>query len=282
MIAYAERRIGIRIARKAAFALILCIILLVVLFPIMWLILASFKNYVDVFAMPPKLFFKPTLANYYAVFIGKQIQRFAINSVIVTSTSTLFALIIGVPGAYSLSQFDFRGKKNLRFFILSIRIAPPVMSVFPLFVIFNRMNLLGTRLSMIIMYVVFNLPLAVWIMQVFFEDISRELREAAIVDGCSEVRVFWSIMLPLVRSGLAATAILCVIQSWNEYLMALVLSGSATQTLPVAISSFMTYQGIEWGPISAAAVVVMVPMIVFGLSVQKNLARGMTLGAIKG
>jgi ABC-type glycerol-3-phosphate transport system permease component len=260
----------------------MCVIVLFALFPVLWLILASFKNYVDVFAVPPKIIFKPTLANYNAVFVGKHILSFAANSVIVTFVSTALALLIGVPGAYSLSQFNFKGKNNLRFFILSIRIAPPVMSVFPLFIIFNRINLLGTRISMIIMYVVFNLPLTVWIMQVFFEELSRELREAAIVDGCSEMRVFWHIMLPLVRSGLAATAILCVIQSWNEYLMALVLSGTRTQTLPVAISSFMTYQGIEWGPISAAAVVVMVPMIVFGLAVQKNLARGMTLGAVKG
>jgi ABC-type glycerol-3-phosphate transport system permease component len=194
----------------------------------------------------------------------------------------LIALVIGVPGAYSLAQFNFRAKKNIGFFILSVRIAPPIMSLLPLFVVFNRLHLVGTRVSLVIMYIVFNLPLSVWIMQVFFRDVPRELREAAIMDGCSEIRTFLSIMVPLVQNGLLATTVLCMIQSWNEYLFALVLSGQDTQTLPVAISSFMTFQGIEWGPISAAGVVVMLPMILFGLLSQKNLVRGMTLGAVKG
>ena len=205
-----------------------------------------------------------------------------INSVIIASTATVASLIIGVPGAYSLAQYKFRGRKSLGFFILSIRIAPPIMSLFPLFIVFNRINLVGTKLSIIVMYIVLGLPLSVWIMRIFFADLSSELREAAIIDGCSELQAFLYVMLPLVRTGLATTSILCFIQCWNEYLFALVLSDHSSQTLPVAILSFMTYQGIEWGPISAAGVLVMIPMIVFGLSVQKYFVKGMTLGAVKG
>jgi multiple sugar transport system permease protein len=271
-----------RFLRKSVFWLILFVILLFFLFPPFWLVSMSLKTLKDTFALPPKFIFTPTFENYHNVFASKKIQFFMLNSLIIAGISTLISLIIGLPGAYSLAQFEFKGKKNLGFFVLSIRIAPPIMSLFPLYIIFNRINLVGTKLSLIIMYVVFNLPLAVWIMQIFFRDISPDIREAAIIDGASEFRAFWNVMLPLTRTGVVATSILCFIQAWNEYLFALVLTGRDSQTLPVAITAFMTYQGVEWGPISAAGVVVMVPMIVFGLMVHKNMVRGMTLGAVKG
>jgi ABC-type glycerol-3-phosphate transport system permease component len=269
-------------SRRIAFFFILVVIAFVALFPLYWVFTSSIKNYVDVFAMPPKLTFTPTWDNYSEVFGGKRILHYVLNSVIVALTSTLVALVLGVPAAYSLAQFKFRGRRNLSFFILSIRIAPPIMSIFPLYMIFNRIGLVGTRASLVIMYTVLNLPLAVWIMQIFFQEVSIELREAAIVDGCSEFQAFLYVMVPVVRTGLSATSILCIIQAWNEYLLALVLTSQKSQTLPVAITTYMTHQGIEWGPISAAAVVVMVPMIMFGLLAQKNLVKGMTLGAIKG
>lgn len=277
-----EAHRGAQGVRATAFWIAIVVILLFFLFPPIWLFLTSIKTFRDAFAIPPKLFFTPTFANYLNVFATKQIQAFLLNSIIISAVSTAIALLIGVPAAYALARFEFAGKKNLSFFILSVRIAPPIMTLFPLYVVFSRSNLIGTRSSVIVMYVVFNLPLAVWIMQIFFRDISGELRDAALIDGCSELRVLLRVMLPLVRSGLSATSILCVIQAWNEYLLALVLTSQKSQTMPVAISSFMTYSGIEWGPISAAGVVVMIPMIAFGLMVQKNLVRGLTLGAVKG
>jgi ABC-type glycerol-3-phosphate transport system permease component len=277
-----EAHRGAQGLRATIFWLVIVAILLFFLFPPIWLFMTSIKTFRDAFAIPPKLLFTPTIENYLNVFATKQIQAFLLNSIIISASSTAIALLIGIPAAYALARFEFAGKKNLSFFILSVRIAPPIMTLFPLYILFNRLNLLGTRLSVIVMYVVFNLPLAVWIMQIFFRDISGELRDAALIDGCSELRVLLRVMLPLVRSGLSATSILCVIQAWNEYLLALVLTSQKSQTMPVAITSFMTYSGIEWGPISAAGVVVMVPMIAFGLMVQKNLVRGLTLGAVKG
>lgn len=268
--------------RAMLFWIFIVVTLLFFLFPPIWLFLTSVKTFRDAFTIPPKLFFTPTFENYRNVFATKQIQAFLLNSIIVSACSTTVALLIGVPAAYALARFEFAGKKNLSFFILSVRIAPPIMTLFPLYIVFNQLHLIGTRFSVVVMYVVFNLPLAVWIMQIFFREVAGELRDAALIDGCSEARVLLSVMLPLVRSGLSATSILCVIQAWNEYLMALVLTSQKSQTMPVAITSFMTYSGIEWGPISAAGVVVMVPMIVFGLMVQKNLVRGLTLGAVKG
>ncbi|MGA2380466.1 MAG: carbohydrate ABC transporter permease [Spirochaetia bacterium] len=277
-----EAHRGAQGLRATIFWLVIVAILLFFLFPPIWLFMTSIKTFRDAFAIPPKLLFTPTIENYLNVFATKQIQAFLLNSIIISASSTAIALLIGIPAAYALARFEFAGKKNLSFFILSVRIAPPIMTLFPLYILFNRLNLIGTRLSVIVMYVVFNLPLAVWIMQIFFRDISGELRDAALIDGCSELRVLLRVMLPLVRSGLSATSILCVIQAWNEYLLALVLTSQKSQTMPVAITSFMTYSGIEWGPISAAGVVVMVPMIAFGLMVQKNLVRGLTLGAVKG
>ena len=244
-----EAHRGAQGVRATAFWIAIVVILLFFLFPPIWLFLTSIKTFRDAFAIPPKLFFTPTFANYLNVFATKQIQAFLLNSIIISAVSTAIALLIGVPAAYALARFEFAGKKNLSFFILSVRIAPPIMTLFPLYVVFSRSNLIGTRLSVIVMYVVFNLPLAVWIMQIFFRDISGELRDAALIDGCSELRVLLRVMLPLVRSGLSATSILCVIQAWNEYLLALVLTSQKSQTMPVAISSFMTYSGIEWGPI---------------------------------
>ncbi len=278
----ARRRLPGAAARRVIFWIVLLVILGFFLLPPLWLFLTSIKTFNDAFAIPPKLVFHPTIENYVNVFQSKSIQSYLLNSVIVAGLSTLLALIIGVPGGYALAMYEFRAKRNLSFFILSVRIAPPIMSLFPLYMIFTRTHLIGTRAALIVMYVVFNLPLTVWIMQIFFRDISREIREAALIDGCTELRTFRSIMLPLTRSGLSATSILCIIQSWNEYLMALVLTGQSSQTLPVAITSFMTYSGIEWGPISAAGVIVMIPMIVFGLLVQKNLVKGLTFGAVKG
>lgn len=268
--------------KRSLFWITLLVIVIFFLFPPFWLVISSLKTFKDLFTLPPKLFFTPTFENYQFVFATKKLHFFMLNSLIISLSSTVLALIIGIPGGYALAEFEFKGKRDLGFFILSVRIAPPIMSLFPLYMIFSRINLVGTRTSLIIMYVVFNLPLAVWIMQIFFRDISGEIRDAALIDGCSEFEAFWHIMLPLARTGVAATSILCIIQTWNEYLFALVLSGYKSQTLPVAITTFMTYQGVEWGPMSAAGVVCMVPMIVFGLLVHKNMARGLTLGALKG
>ena len=164
-----------RIAPRIVFWLVLLVILCFFLLPPIWLFLTSIKTFNDAFAMPPKLFFKPTLReNYRNVLQNKSIQNYLFNSIIVSGLSTLLALMIGVPGGYALAMYEFRAKNNLSFFILSVRIAPPIMSLFPLFMIFSRTHLVGTKAALVIMYVVFNLPLTVWIMQIFFRDISRE------------------------------------------------------------------------------------------------------------
>ena len=247
---------------RALFWVMLIAVLALFLFPPYWLVLTSLKTFRDAFALPPKVFFTPTLEHYVDLFASKQLHLYLFNSTVIALGATLLSLALGLPGAYALARFEFRGRKQLGLFVLGVRVAPPILSLFPLYVIFSRIGLVGSRASLILMYMVFNLPLAIWLMMVFFREVPPELREAALIDGCREFQ--------------------CVIQAWNEYLMALVLTKRSTQTLPVAITSFMTYSGIEWGPIAAAGVIVMIPMVVFGLLVQRNLVRGLTLGAVKG
>jgi len=268
--------------KNVVFWTVLIFILGFFLFPPLWLFSTSFKNFKDAFAIPPKIIFSPTFENYIYVFNNGDFIKYIINSVVISFSSTLVCMLLGVPGAYSIASFEFKRKKDISFFILSTRIAPPIMSLLPLFIMFNKLGLVGSRFPLIIMYVLMNLPLVIWIMPVYFREIPVELREAAIIDGCSELKVFWKVFMPLVKSGLAATSILCIIQAWNEFLFALVLSGKASQTLPVAVTSFMTFQGTQWGPLSAAGTVIMIPMIIFGFMVQRNFVKGMTLGAVKG
>jgi multiple sugar transport system permease protein len=153
--------------------------------------------------------------------------------------------------------------------------------ILPFYLLFSSLNLLDTRISLIVVYLTFNLSFVVWLMKAFFDDLPRELDEAAMVDGCSRFQAFVRIILPLSKSGLSATTILCLITSWNEFLFAMILSGNSSRTLPVAITSFIQFTGTRWGELSAAATVMIAPLIIFGFFVQKRLVAGMTFGAIK-
>jgi len=251
------------------------------LFPIIWTIITSLKNEVDAFSMPPKFFFKPTFENYRTVFTKYPFVKYIYNSVVVGISSTLISMMFGVPAAYAFSRFKIKKGDDLAFFILSTRIAPPTLVILPFFLLFSQINLLDTKFALTIVYLTFNLSFVVWIMKQFFDEIPKELDEAAMVDGCSRFQSFWKIVLPLSKSGLSATAILCLITSWNEFLFALVLTGNNAKTLPIAITSFIQFTGTRWGELCAAATVMIIPLIIFGFIIQRRLVSGMTFGAIK-
>jgi ABC-type glycerol-3-phosphate transport system permease component len=232
--------------------------------------------------MPPKFIFTPTLENYAKVLGKADFFQYMFNSVICSLVSTAIALVFGVPCAYAIAMFNYSKAKNTSFFFLSARIAPPIMSLLPLYIIFSRIGILGTKIPIIIMYTLICLPVVVWLMPVYFRDVPQEMREAAIIDGCNEMDIFSQIVLPLVKGSIAATAIYCIILTWNEFLIALVMSNKSSQTLPVTVTSFMTFQGTEWGPLSAAGTIIMIPMIIFGCIIQKYFARGIVSGAVKG
>jgi multiple sugar transport system permease protein len=259
---------------------------LAALAPVYWMITISFKHEIDQFAVPPKWFaFSPTLEHYTDAFIVRSFGQYLVNSAIVAVSSTACALILGTLAAYALARFrlPYRLDRKLALWILSTRMFPAIVTAVPLFLIMRDLRLLNTQLSLIVVYTGFNLPFVVWMMRGFFAELPRDLEEAAMVDGDSRLGALWRVVLPLVAPGLAATAVFCLIVSWNEFLFALVLTQTDTaMTLPVGIAGRVTQYKIEWGAMSAAAVVAMIPILVFALSVQKFLVRGLSLGAVKG
>jgi ABC-type glycerol-3-phosphate transport system permease component len=271
-----------KIVRGVVFWAVVLSLLLFFLSPLLWMISTAFKNYIDAFALPPKIIFEPTLANFERVFRNADFSSYIINSIVCSSIATFLGILFGVPCAYALSVYTFKRRRQVTFFFLSLRIAPPMMSLLPMYILFNNIGLVGTRGPLLILYTAMCVPLVVWIMPVYFRDVPSDLREAAIIDGCSEFQVFYKIALPLVKASIAAVAILCVVQTWNEFLIALVFTSRTSQTLPVAVTSFMTFQGTEWGPLCAAACIIMMPTLIFGFFVQKYFARGMMSGAVKG
>ncbi len=254
--------------------------------PVYWLVTISFKTEVDQFAWPPKWFgFAPTLQHYADAFSSGSFGRFFANSVAVATISTLTALAIGVPAAYALARLPWPRDwaRGLSFWVLSTRMLPPIVTVVPLFLMMRELRLLNSLAALIVVYTAFNLPFVIWMMRGFFTEVPKELEEAAMLDGESRMGALWRIVLPLVRPGLAATAVFCLIVAWNEFLFALILSQTeSAMTLPVGIASRVTQYEIRWGTMSAAGVVAMLPVLVFASALQKHLIRGLSLGAVKG
>ena len=261
--------------------LLLAAVCMASLFPYIWMMIGSFKERIDLFAIPPTLVFKPTLENYIQAFLVKGFSRNLENSFIVASLSTAIALLIGVPGAYGLSRSKMKWDAALLILTLVIRMAPPIIIAVPFYILVVKLKLLTTIIGIVLAHSVLTLPLLVWMMKNFFDTVPVDIEEAAIIDGCSAAGVFLRVSLPLVLGGLSATVILCIITSWNEYLLASVLTTFKTVTLPVAIPNLITSKGTAWGEICAIGTVVSLPIAIFTIMVQKYLVKGMTMGAIK-
>lgn len=261
---------------------VIAIFLLWTLVPVILILLTSFKRAPDIFTQVPRLIFQPTLENYANAFVRGNFAHFFMNSVIVAACTTVVSITIGTLAAYSLARLPVRGAGALTLGILACRMVPPIALVLPLYGLMQAVHLLNTYAAVIIAHSTINLPFVIWMMRGFFQELPIELEESAQVDGCSRLGSFLRIALPLTAPGLAATTILCVLFSWNEFLFSVVLTDVNTRTLPVTISGFIGAVSVDWGGSSAAATIIMVPMIVMGLLVQKHLARGLTLGAVKG
>ncbi|MBF9028591.1 ABC transporter permease subunit [Rhodobacterales bacterium FZCC0188] len=257
-------------------------ILLLMMFPVLWIVILSIKTDADIVAWPPKLLFSPTIENYAALFEGEFLKSFW-NSLVTSVSSTVIALVIGVPGAYALSRLGrTTGSNMLSLFILATRMAPPIAFTIPYFLAYRYTGLLDTKLGLTIIYLTINLSLVVWIMRTFFDTVPHTLEEAAWIDGASLRQTFFKVILPLTGPGLAATAILCFLYAWNDFFFALVLSRTEARTAPVAVVNFLNYEGWEWGKVAAGSVMVMTPVLIFSLLVRKYLVSGMTAGAVKG
>lgn len=246
--------------------------------PIVWLVLTSFKDRLDIFSAAPTLIFTPTLDNYIEAFVDKGFTDNLVNSAVVGLISTLVALLVGVPAAYSLSRVS-KGE-GFMMALLAARLLPAMVLAVPLFVLASSLGMRDTYVALIAAHLTFALPFTVWMMRGFFLAVPTSLDEAARLDGCGEWGTFLRVILPIVRPGLAATAIFCLINSWNEFLFALVLTGRHTQTLPVAIPSLITPIGTSWGQVAAVGTVTILPVLIIAFIVQKHIVSGMTGGAI--
>ena len=271
-----------RTALKTLVFLIVIGALLWTLIPLAWIFLSSFKYEADQFSVPPRWFpGRLTLQNYAKFFGNAEFVRSFLNSIMVTLLSSLIALGLGVPAAYSLARFNWKHSNSIAFVILLARMTPPIVMVLPFFMIARYTNLSNTVIPIVIALSFFSVPFAVWMMRGFFQEIPVSIEEAALIDGCTRFQALRKIILPLVLPGISATSILCALISWNEFLFSLVLTGKDTRTLPVLVNMFVSERNIEWGVMSAAAIVIVLPMVIFGMIVQNDLVRGLTMGSNK-
>jgi multiple sugar transport system permease protein len=257
------------------------LLLLIVLLPFLWLLQMSFKPTPLILEFPPRFWFTPTLAHYVGLWRDDFPESF-VNSLITSSVSTVLALVAGIPAAYALSRWSGRGKFGLGLSILLTRMAPPIAFTIPFFLAYRWLGLLDTRTGLILIYMTFNLPLVIWMMQPFFDAVPASLEEAALMDGAGFPTVFFEIVLPVASAGIAATAILCFLYAWNDFFFALILTRTDARTAPVAVVNFMNYEGWEWGKIAAGGSLVMAPVLLFSMLVRRYLVSGLTAGAVKG
>jgi len=273
-------------------------------FPLLWMLMTSFKTPREYYSMPPKF-----LPNHFVLFHYKEafapwtidpnehseaiyyIEESAgrvesvvpniVNSLIIIGGAVVLALLVGVWAAYALSRFRFRGSANMSGWILSTRMMPPIITAIPLFWMMRRVGLSGTHLGLILIYVMTQLPFVIWMMKGFFDEVPKSIEESVLVDGGSRSTVMFRVLLPLAFPGIVATALFCIFLTWTEFLFASLFTNSSSATLPVVLSWFRQDRGILWGQMSAVMVVALIPLMTITMVLQKQMIKGLTAGALK-
>jgi ABC-type glycerol-3-phosphate transport system permease component len=269
--------------RRALIFAVAVAVLAVWAFPVLWALLTSFKTERDVLAYPPKVVFAPTLANYADVLFGSAtILPNLFSSLVVAGFTTVFTIIIAVPAAYALARLEFPAKRSTGFYVLATQMLPPIGLIIPYYLALQKLAALDTYSGLIVIYLTFSLPFAVWLMVSYFEDIPREMEEAALLDRAGRLRALWYVILPQVRGGIAVTTIFVFLNAWNEFLFAVVLGGNRVRTVTVAMFNFISVEQTLWAKLAAGAVLAMLPVIVLGLVAQRHIVKGLTVGAVKG
>ncbi|SIR95477.1 carbohydrate ABC transporter permease [Williamsia sterculiae] len=249
-------------------------------FPVLWMVITAFKKESDAATNPPRFVFTPTLEQFRNVFdagIGTPL----LNSLFATIVSTALVLLLGVPAAFALSLRPVRKTSDALFFFISTKMLPIVAAIIPLYVIVGKIGMLDNIWTLVILYTAMNLPIAVWMMRSFFLEVPGELLEAASIDGAGLWTSVREVILPLISPGIAATALICVIFSWNEFFFAVNMTAVNAQTMPVFLTGFMSGQGLFWAQLSAASVLAALPVVICGWIAQNKLVRGLSFGAIK-
>ena len=274
---------------NVAVSIFLAFYLVWTVLPLFLMFVSSFKDLLAAFQLPPVgafsqigLFFDfaPTTKHYYNLFYNLDFSTYLMNSIIAAGGSAVVSVILGSMAAYSLSRVDFRGKGDLFFWIISTRMAPVVAVLVPLYAIFRGFDLVGTRTGLILAYTTFNLPIAIWILKGFFDNVPFAIEEASMVDGSTRFQAFRAI-LPLVAPGIGAFIVLCILFAWNDFLFASIIGSGGAKTLPPATRELVQPQNIQWGSIMAAGVVTTVPMMFLGLLIRRYLVTGLTMGAVR-
>jgi multiple sugar transport system permease protein len=268
--------------KTAIFYILLAILMIFFLYPIYFAIgYLAFQSNISIFAKPPTFIYTPTLNNFIKVINSWAFTKYLTNSVVVSICAIALSMIIGLPATYALTRFDIPRKGFLVSTILSFRFLPITAVAVPFYLMYVNVGLYDTQLGLILAYVLLNMPFIVWLMRGYFMDVPVELEDSYQVDGLSKTQVFLRITLPLVYKGLLATILFCFIFTWNDFAMALLLTGTNARTLPVQSLQFVASLGLDWGALGAAAILIASPMIVFGLIIRRYLIRGLSLGAVR-
>lgn len=256
------------------------VLAIIMFFPVLWMAMTAFKTEGQAYTVPPKFIYSPTTSEISGVLSSHAGPPF-VHSAIVTGVSTILVLIMALPAAYALSVRAVPGWKNTLFFFLSTKMLPYVAAIVPIYLIAKSLGLLDSMWALIILYTGFNLPLAIWVIRSFLIEIPKELLEAARLDGAGVFTELLRVILPLVLPGLAATALICVIFSWNEFFFAYFLTATKALTVPVFLTSFLQTENQFWAQLAAAATLACLPVVAAGWIAQKQLVRGLSLGALK-
>ncbi|HVW55496.1 MAG TPA: carbohydrate ABC transporter permease [Rhizobiaceae bacterium] len=259
------------------------LILAIWAFPIIWAVVVSLKSEREVLTYPPRIVFDPTLQNYRdAIFGAFSIAQSFFNSFVVAASTTVLTILLSVPAAYAFARLRLPGRKSLGFYTLVTQMIPPVGLVIPYFLILNKVGWLDTYQGLIVVFLTFSLPFAIWLMVSYMEDVPKEMEEAAFLDKANRFQTLWHVILPQVRGGIAVTVIFVFLNAWNEFLFSVQLSGNHVRPVTVAMYNFVSVEQTLWAKLAAAALIAMLPMIIIGIAAQKQIVKGLTVGAVKG
>jgi multiple sugar transport system permease protein len=274
---------GVLSRRKILLIFAASILLLVWVFPLLWAIVVSLKSENEVLAYPPNVIFDPIAQNYKdALFGDVSILSSLVTSTIVATSTTVLTIVLAVPAAYAFARLRLPAKRTLGFYTLATQMVPPVGLLIPYFLILNRIHWLDTYQGMIVVYLTFSLPFAIWLMVSYIEDIPLEMEEAAFLDKASRLQTLWHIIIPQVRGGIAVTVIFVFLNAWNEFLFAVQLGGNTVRPVTVAMYNFVSVEQTLWAKLAAAALIAMLPVVIIGIAAQKQIVKGLTVGAVKG
>jgi multiple sugar transport system permease protein len=270
------------VSERIWFVVLLMAALCFILLPIVWMLLTSFKPNTEAMALPPKIFFKPTLENYITVLSNPTFSRSFINSAIIAISTTLLTLICSSTSSYALTRFRLVGANTLSTLILITRMIPAIVLGLPLYIIARNLGLLDSHLIMVVAITTFALPFQIWLLLGFFSQIPKALDESALIDGCSWYSAFLRVILPVAAPGLAATAIMTFMFSYNDFFFSLILTGNKAKTAPLAVMEYMGMRTFDWGAIMASGILLAVPTLFIGIVFQRFMIQGLTAGAVKG